>query len=266
MTLDVVDELNAWRAHQGTVDLDAFVFATASGKHRDKDNVRTVLGRVVKQANRQRASSGRAALPPVIPHTLRRTYISLMLEAGAPLHYVMDQVGHEDSKTTLEIYAQVQKRLSRPQVKRAFEALLAETDLDSADIPAEAREMLSRETSRSAKKRSGRKAKVAGGPQSGPQTQHQPPEDDLKLPHHTQKGPDFQGLSEWARLGSNQRPLACEASALPLSYAPSRSGILRGRRERRTPVSYNRIRFSPSTPRVTPRRSTNSRDARASAS
>ena len=24
----------------------------------------------------------------------------------------------------------------------------------------------------------------------------------------------------WARLGLNQRPLACEASALPLSYAP----------------------------------------------
>jgi hypothetical protein len=36
----------------------------------------------------------------------------------------------------------------------------------------------------------------------------------------TQKGPDIQGLSTWARLGSNQRPLACEASALPLSYAP----------------------------------------------
>ncbi len=27
----------------------------------------------------------------------------------------------------------------------------------------------------------------------------------------------------WARLGSNQRPLACEASALPLSYAPGRA-------------------------------------------
>src|SRR5439155_26405440 len=26
---------------------------------------------------------------------------------------------------------------------------------------------------------------------------------------------------QWARLVSNQRPLACEASALPLSYAPS---------------------------------------------
>jgi hypothetical protein len=33
----------------------------------------------------------------------------------------------------------------------------------------------------------------------------------------TDKGPQE---SEWARLGSNQRPLACEASALPLSYAP----------------------------------------------
>jgi hypothetical protein len=27
-------------------------------------------------------------------------------------------------------------------------------------------------------------------------------------------------LRKWARLGLNQRPLACEASALPLSYAP----------------------------------------------
>ncbi len=32
---------------------------------------------------------------------------------------------------------------------------------------------------------------------------------------------DSCGLSfRWARLVSNQRPLACEASALPLSYAP----------------------------------------------
>src|SRR5262245_21772027 len=28
------------------------------------------------------------------------------------------------------------------------------------------------------------------------------------------------GDNGWARLGSNQRPLACEASALPLRYAP----------------------------------------------
>jgi hypothetical protein len=30
----------------------------------------------------------------------------------------------------------------------------------------------------------------------------------------------MQDSGPWARLVSNQRPLACEASALPLSYAP----------------------------------------------
>ena len=40
---------------------------------------------------------------------------------------------------------------------------------------------------------------------------------------------------EWAHLGSNQGPLACEASALPLSYAPgrgeNRSSLALGRPE-----------------------------------
>ena len=31
--------------------------------------------------------------------------------------------------------------------------------------------------------------------------------------------------SEWAHLGSNQGPLACEASALPLSYAPCEAKV-----------------------------------------
>src|SRR3954452_9819127 len=34
------------------------------------------------------------------------------------------------------------------------------------------------------------------------------------------EGPAEQGLPGWARRVSNLRPLACEASALPLSYAP----------------------------------------------
>jgi integrase len=96
-------------------------------------------------------SPRRSDATPVVPHTLRRTYISLMLEAGAPLHYVMDQVGHEDSKTTLEIYAHVQKRVSRPQVKRAFEELLARTDVGELGVPAEAREKMSHQTAERAK-------------------------------------------------------------------------------------------------------------------
>ena len=40
----------------------------------------------------------------------------------------MDQVGHADSKTTLEIYAQVQKRISRKSVHAAFDRLLTGAD------------------------------------------------------------------------------------------------------------------------------------------
>jgi hypothetical protein len=61
---------------------------------------------------------------------LGRTCISLMLEAGAPPPYVMDQVGRADSKTTLEIYAQVQKRISRQNVHAAFDRLLTAADSD----------------------------------------------------------------------------------------------------------------------------------------
>jgi len=148
LTLDVIEELLAWRAERGDVHMDEFVFATATGQPRDKDNVRTILGRVVTRANDVRARRDLIPLPRAVPHTLRRTYISLMLEAGAPLHYVMDQVGHDDSKTTLEIYAQVQKRLSRRQVKRAFEELLADTETGAPVMTTGGREKMSNQAQR----------------------------------------------------------------------------------------------------------------------
>ncbi len=67
LTLDVIDEINSWRAERGPVELDGFVFDTASGKPRNKDNVRTVLSRVVARANEQRKARGQAALPPSCP-------------------------------------------------------------------------------------------------------------------------------------------------------------------------------------------------------
>lgn len=80
--------------------------------------------------NEIRVERGIAPLPKITPHALRRTYISRMLEAGAPCPYVMDQVGHADSKTTLEIYAQVQKRVSRKNAQAAFDRLLTGADSD----------------------------------------------------------------------------------------------------------------------------------------
>jgi hypothetical protein len=52
----------------------------------------------------------------------------------SPIAILMDQVGHLDSKTTLEIYAQVQKRVSRTKVHLAFEELLANA-IDARSTP-----------------------------------------------------------------------------------------------------------------------------------
>jgi hypothetical protein len=57
-----------------------------------------------------------------------------MIEAGAPIPYVMRQVGHHDSRTTLEIYAQVQQRLARTEVHQAFDDLFA----NAGGLPASA--------------------------------------------------------------------------------------------------------------------------------
>jgi integrase len=129
----LVDELNTWRAERKPMSVDDFAFATDSGRPRDKDSVRErVLVPVVNRLNEIRGERGIAPLPKITPHALRRTYMSLMLEAGGPLPYVMDQVGHADLKTTLEIYAHVEKRISRKNVDAAFDRLL--TGADSAVI------------------------------------------------------------------------------------------------------------------------------------
>jgi integrase len=139
LSLDVMEELMAWRASRPSSTGDEFVFATDSGRPRDKDNVRErVLRPVVNKTNERRNQRGLPPLPPVSSHALRRTYISLLIEAGAPLPYVMRQVGHEDSRTTLEVYAQVQQRLSRKQVHQAFDDLLASAG-EAADVPTDPR-------------------------------------------------------------------------------------------------------------------------------
>jgi integrase len=93
LSLDLLDELLAWRAESSPAGVDAFVFPTASGRPRDKDSVRErVLAPVIARVNGTRADRCLPPLPKVTPHALRRTYISPMLEAGAPLPYVMDQV------------------------------------------------------------------------------------------------------------------------------------------------------------------------------
>jgi hypothetical protein len=48
-----------------------------------------------------------------------------MAEAGAPITYVQDQVGHESARLTLEIYARVSRSRDRATWGRAFDELMA---------------------------------------------------------------------------------------------------------------------------------------------
>jgi len=60
------------------------------------------------------AARGLPALPNTTPHALRRTYISVALLANRfDVLWVMRQVGHADSKMTMDVYAQLQQRAER---------------------------------------------------------------------------------------------------------------------------------------------------------
>src|SRR3954465_12403438 len=67
---------------------------------------------------------GLPPLPRTTPHSLRRTYISIALLANNfDVKWVMSQVGHADSKMTLDVYAQLEQRLDRSHGKN-FDRLI----------------------------------------------------------------------------------------------------------------------------------------------
>jgi hypothetical protein len=68
---------------------------------------RRFLAKAVKQANEALAETRGEPIRGATPHSLRRTFISLLLADGADVPYVMAQAGHSDSKMTLSIYGKV---------------------------------------------------------------------------------------------------------------------------------------------------------------
>ena len=65
-------------------------------------------------------------MPDVTPHSLRRTFISLLLAAGADVPCVMAQAGHSDPKMTLGLYAQV--IASKTDYGAALDGIVAASD------------------------------------------------------------------------------------------------------------------------------------------
>lgn len=92
----------------------SFLVPNARGGRSDRGRVSGVLAKASTQASAQQLARGLPPLPNTTPHTLRRTYISIALVANSfDVKWVMAQVGHADSRMTLDVYAQLEQRVKR---------------------------------------------------------------------------------------------------------------------------------------------------------
>jgi integrase len=90
---------------------DALIFGTSKGTPENATNVRLrILAPTVREANRVLAEGECNPLPDkLVPHSMRRTFASLMFAMGHDPRYVMSQMGHKSAGFTLEIYAKTVK-------------------------------------------------------------------------------------------------------------------------------------------------------------
>lgn len=119
------DELLAVRGRQQDTPQDAYVFPTARGTQMSDDNFRTrVLGRpaasidgkdrkgtgAIGQANTRLEAAGLPPLPKLTPHSLRRTFCSVLYALGEDPGTVMDEMGHTNPALALRVYRQAMRR------------------------------------------------------------------------------------------------------------------------------------------------------------
>jgi integrase len=144
------DELLAVRGRQQDAPPKAYVFATASGARQSENNVRSrVLGRsarvvdgeekpgkgAIGRANKQLEEEGLPPLPEKLtPHSLRRTFCSLLYALGEDPGTAMDEMGHTDPELALRVYRQAMRR--GDDEKAALRTVVVGSDVRSADVSA----------------------------------------------------------------------------------------------------------------------------------
>src|SRR3954453_18946352 len=110
------DELAAWKASTRHGEPTDYVFPTSTGRADNRNNVRRrVLMRAVERANERIVEGGECEplSDGLSPHALRRSFASWLIAEGEDVSYVMDQMGHADSKMTMDVYSQALKSKRR---------------------------------------------------------------------------------------------------------------------------------------------------------
>jgi integrase len=110
----VIDHLDLMRRAGRTTTPEDFLVQNVCGGQLSRQRVAQVLAQAAADANDQLVARGLPPLPNTTPHTMRRTYISIALLANNfDVKWVMSQVGHADSKMTMDVYAQLEQRAKR---------------------------------------------------------------------------------------------------------------------------------------------------------
>lgn len=118
------DELAAVKARTRHAAPGDYVFATRTGGRSSVDNVRArVVNPAVKRASELLIADGSAPLPGwtsddderaggkgITPHSLRRTFASILYAIGENPGVVMDEMGHTDEGLALRVYRQAMRR------------------------------------------------------------------------------------------------------------------------------------------------------------
>lgn len=131
------DILAAHKASAYRSGPDDYVFPTATGGRRDKDNLRNrVLAKVFERANEVLEERGRVPLPKgLTPHHLRHTFASILIACGEDPISVMKQLGHTDPAFTLRVYSHMMSR--EPGERSRLKALVNGDRVAAVAFPAE---------------------------------------------------------------------------------------------------------------------------------
>jgi integrase len=100
------------RGRRLETDQSAYVFRTSRGGRQSPDNFRfRVLRAAVTRANENLAADDLPPLPDrLTPHSLRRTFCSLLYALGEDPGVVMDEMGHTNPALALRVYRQAMRR------------------------------------------------------------------------------------------------------------------------------------------------------------
>ena len=101
-----------------------FIFLNQNGNVQQQGTLNKAIRRITRDCNDEillKNPNAEVLLPHFSCHTLRHSFATRMLEAGVNIKVMQDTLGHKDISTTLDIYADVTKKLKQKEFENLEE-------------------------------------------------------------------------------------------------------------------------------------------------